>query len=94
MFCVSRLIWWSNEELIGNHNGSETAQMAKEGVGNQTGTETSQTPTPFVASFESLIQGRTREAFNKLSYWLLGYSYHYLLKYVGHLLLILAWPSG
>jgi len=42
--------------------------MAKEGVGNQTGTETSQTPTPFVASFESLIQGRTREAFNKLSY--------------------------
>jgi len=40
--------------------------MAKEGVGKHNGSETSQTPTPCVASFESLIQGRTREAFNKL----------------------------
>ena len=66
MFCVSRLIWWSNEERIGNHNGSETAPMAKEGVGKHNGSETSQTPTPCVSSFASLIQGRTREAFNKL----------------------------
>ena len=49
MLCVSRLIWWINEELIGNHNGSETAQMAKEGVGKHNGSETSQTPTPCVS---------------------------------------------
>ena len=49
MFCVSRLIWWSNEERIVNHNGSETAQMAKEDVGKHNGSETSQTPTPCVS---------------------------------------------
>ena len=51
-------------------------------------------PTTCIASFTSVVQGGTKDAFNKFSYWLLSHCHHYLFNCVGHPLFTLFLLSG